>query len=108
MLILEVIRWGNDSDDADTGGPDGPDTCFLVRAESIEQASTLVDRELRFSCGEVVAARAAAIYLIGTDASADTEARILRGPYIQHAYRHGWRHWYRDDPDQGWVERAEA
>ena len=108
MLIFEVIRWGNDSDDAVTGGPDGPDTCFLVRANSIEQASALVDRELRFSSSETVAARAAAIYLIGTDASVDTEPRILRGPYLQHAYRHGWRHWYREAPDGSWVERTEA
>jgi hypothetical protein len=107
MLLFEVIRWGNASEDLVTGGPDGPDTCYLVRANSIEEASTLIDRELRFLRSEFVPAWAGAIYLIGTDASARTEAKILRGPYVEHAYRHGWRHWYREGPDEAWVEQTE-
>ena len=108
MLLFEVVRWGNDSDDVVTGGPDGPDTCYLVRADSIGEASALVDRELRFLRSESVAAWAGAVYLVGTDASLGTEAKILRGPYVQHAYRHGWRHWYRENPDENWIERTET
>jgi hypothetical protein len=108
MQLFEVIRWGNDSVDTFTGGPDGPDTCFLVRATSIEHAAALVDEQLSRMPSERVSAWAGAIYQLGTDSSGQSEARILRGPYIQHAYRHGWRHWYRHDPNGPWVETAEA
>jgi len=108
MLLFEIIRWGNDSDDVVTGGPNGPDTCFLVRAESVEKAAALADRELRFLNSESFPPWSCAAYLIGTDHSAQTEARVLRGPYIQHAYRHGWRHWYREAPDGSWAEHTEA
>lgn len=47
MQLFEVIRWGNDSDDPVIGGPNGPDTCFLVRADSIEQAGTARNRTSR-------------------------------------------------------------
>ena len=102
MQLFEVIRWGNDSDDPVTGGPSGPDTCFLVRAESVQQAAQLVDR---LAAGHGERPTADAVYLLGADQSAQTEPRVLRGPYIQHAYRHGWRHWYRDDADAPWIER---
>lgn len=46
MHLYEVIRWGNDSDDLLTGGPNGPDTCFLVRAGSVEAAAAPADRQL--------------------------------------------------------------
>lgn len=132
MQLFEVIRWGNESDDPVTGGADGPDTCFLVRAPSLEAAVAAVDRELvilrRYSTtdnGALLPAWANTVYLLGTDdaaaAAAPTEdtsqgssrrtkqvqpaAQILRGPYVQHAYRYGWRHWYRDAPDAPWVER---
>lgn len=112
MHLYEVIRWGNASDDALSGGSSGPDTCFLVRAPSIDVAAALVDRELDIMRKEsntenakMIGWSAAAIYLLGTDAGAATdsyEAMILRGPYIQNAYRHGWRHWYREEA--AWVE----
>jgi hypothetical protein len=107
MLLFEVIRWGNASDDAVTGGADGADTCFLVRADSVEQAVTLAERELRFLESEAVSRWAAAVYLVGTDLSTQTQAQILRGPYIQHAYRHDWRHWYREAHHEPWVERTD-
>ncbi|GAB1595037.1 hypothetical protein [Lysobacter claricitrinus] len=107
MHLYEVIRWGNESDDVDTGGPDGPDTCFLVRATSVEQAAAIVDRELARMPSEFVMPWAAAVYLLGDDASTHTDAAILRGPYIARAYRHGWRHWYREDPGAAWDERIE-
>lgn len=105
MRLYEVVRWGNASDDPLSGGPDGVDTCFLVRAGSVEAAAVLVDHVLAASHGETVASFAAAVYLLGDELSSDPEPRILRGPYLQHAYRHGWRHWYRDDPAERWVER---
>ncbi len=106
MPLFEVIRWGNASTDPITGGPDGADTCFLVRAESVEQAATLVDCELAREPSPVVAAWAGAAYLLGSEQSQDAEPRILRGPYIQHAYRYGWRHWYREERDGAWLERV--
>lgn len=105
MQLFEVIRWGNDSDDPFTGGPDGADTCFLVRASSVEDAARLVDDALASGTPR---AHAGAVYLLGTELSTQEEPRILRGPYLQHAYRHGWRHWYRDDVDAPWVERIDA
>ncbi len=108
MPLFEVIRWGNASTDAFTGGPDGADTCFLVRAGAVEQAAALVDRQLALTPSDIVPAWAGATYLLGEEFTHDTEeARILRGPYLQHAYRHGWRHWYRDDADAPWVERID-
>lgn len=107
MALYEVIRWGNDSTDVFHGGPDGADTCFLVRAGSVEQAAALVDRQLATTPGPVVSAWAGAVYLLGEETTRDTGDRILRGPYLQHAYRHGWRHWYRDAADAAWVERID-
>ncbi|MGY4514641.1 hypothetical protein [Lysobacter sp. HA18] len=107
MHLYEVIRWGNESDDVDSGGPDGPDTCFLVRAASVEDAASLVDRELARMPSEYVLPFAGAVYLLGDDASTQANAMILRGPYIARAYRHGWRHWYREAPDAAWDERVD-
>ncbi|WP_211368308.1 hypothetical protein [Pseudoxanthomonas gei] len=42
----------------------------------------------------------------GNDAGTETSARLLRGPYLQAAYRHGWRHWYRDGQDGPWLEKV--
>ena len=106
MQLFEVIRWGNDSDDPVVGGPNGRDTCFLVRAESIEQAASLVDRRLKTMPSDIVVPWCGAIYLLGTDASTHEEACILRGPYVETAYRYGWRHWYREERDEPWQERA--
>ncbi len=105
MQLFEVIRWGNDSDDPVIGGPNGPDTCFLVRADSIEQAASLVDRRLETMPSEIVVPWCGAIYLLGTDAAAQAEAGILRGPYVGAAYRHGWRHWFREEQGEPWQER---
>jgi hypothetical protein len=105
MQLFEVIRWGNDSNNPMTGGANGADTCFLVRADSVEAAASLVDRELARTPSPLVAAWAGAVYLLGNDATPTGDARILRGPYIENAYRHGWRHWYREAPDDPWQER---
>jgi hypothetical protein len=108
MQIFEVIRWGNASDDPHTGGGNGPDTCFLVRAESVEQAAALADQQLVVMANGSVDPWAGAVYQLGTDLSEHPDSRILRGPYLQHAYRHGWRHWYRHDQNGPWVETTEA
>jgi hypothetical protein len=69
------------------GGSGGPDTCFLVRAESVEQAATFADRELGLMGSKLVPAWAGPAYLIGTDLSAQIQSQILRGSYVQHAFR---------------------
>lgn len=103
MNLYEVVRWGNASSDPLTGGPNGLDTCFLVRASSEEEAGALADAELERSKSLIVDHWAGAVYLLGVDGSVQTTARILRGPYVQHAYRHGWKAWYRQDRDGAWV-----
>lgn len=105
MQLFEVIRWGNDSDDPLTGGPNGPDTCFLVRAGSVEAAAVLADRQLALLPHVHVQPWSHAIYLIGEDVGTEDEAKVLRGPYEQSAYRHGWRHWYRNERGEPWLEK---
>ena len=106
MLLFEVIRWGNDSEDPLTGGPNGPDTCFLVRAGSVEEAALLADRCLATLPHTRVVPWSGAVYLLGTDGGTDTSACLLRGPYVQSAYRYGWRHWYREAQDEAWQEKV--
>jgi hypothetical protein len=104
MNLYEVIRWGNDSDDPYTGGPNGPDTCFLVRAGSPEEAAALVDPVLAELPHERVQPWSHAVYLLGTDGGTEEKPRVLRGPYVQHAYGYGWREWHRNSRDEPWVE----
>jgi len=105
MHLYEVIRWGNDSDDPFSGGPDGPDTCFIVRASSVEQAASLADRELAKRSSKEVQNWSGAVHLLGSELANEVTPRVLRGPYIQHAYTYGWRCWHRDSPSGPWVER---
>lgn len=108
MFLYEVIRYGNDSDDVFSGGPNGPDTCFLVRAATPEQAAALVDEELARFPSDKVVDWCRVVYLLGKELTADTGQesvpRILRGPYLEHAYRHGWRQWSRWEQNDPWVE----
>ncbi|UBB26576.1 hypothetical protein LAG73_05710 [Pseudoxanthomonas japonensis] len=105
MHIYEVVRWGNDAEDPLSGGPNGPDTCFLVRALSIEDAAGVVDRRLADMPHERVQPWAHAVYLLGEESVASDAPRILRGPYIQSAYCHGWRQWHRNERDEPWQEK---
>lgn len=104
MNLYEVIRWGNESDNIYTGGPNGPDTCFLVRAETPEHAGILVDEILAAMPSNFVKGWCSAIYLLGQDLGVEDLPRVLRGPYVQHAYVYGWRQWHRDDPEEPWAE----
>lgn len=106
MNLYEVIRWGNDSDDPFTGGPDGPDTCFLVRAATPAEAATLADEELAHMSTKHVRNWSSAVYLLGTDLGTEQKPRVLRGPNIQHAYWYGWRQWHRDVPNGSWTESS--
>src|SRR5690606_29660403 len=108
MQLFEVIRWGNDSDDPLTGGPNGPDTCFLVRADSVEEAARLADQRLATLPHANVLPRSDAVYLLGMDAGTDDTAGVLRGPYVQSAYRYGWRHWYREEQGEPWLEKVDG
>mgnify|MGYP003575923370 CR=1 FL=1 len=105
MNLYEVIRWGNDSGDVFTGGPNGHDTCFLFRGAPLDRAAQVADLELAKMPSETVQNWAGAIHLLGREQASEETPRILRGPYIQHAYTYGWRCWHRDTSDGPWVER---
>ncbi|HSC80250.1 MAG TPA: hypothetical protein VLC08_07850 [Chitinolyticbacter sp.] len=107
MNLYEVIRWGNDADDPFRGGPNGDDTCFLVRADTHEEAASLADATLANTRSTQIVSWAQAVYLLGVDTGTGTDARILRGPYLQHAYLHGWRCWYRETRDAPWEARRD-
>lgn len=99
MNLYEVIRWGNDDSD---DGPNGEDTCFLVRAATVAAAAELADGRLRRMPQQRVRPFAQAVYYVGVDAGTEQTERILRGPYIQSAYCHGWRKWYREEAEEQW------
>ena len=102
--LFEVVRWGNDSADPDDGGPNGPDTCFLVRAETPAEAAVLADAELRAAAASRVPPRADVVHLLGESSSSESEPRVVRGPYLEHAFNRGWRAWQREDGAIAWVE----
>lgn len=104
MQLYEVIRWGNDSDDVFSGGPNGPDTCFLVRADTPDAAAQLADTLLAQYPNERVSNWCQVVYGLGSDGGSDGKAKVLRGPYIEHAYNHGWRQWQRETSDGPWTE----
>lgn len=106
MYIFEVVRWGNDSPDPDEGGPDGEDTCFLVRAETPADAAELAEVYLIAAQPVRVSPRADIVYLLGEAPEHDREARVIRGPYIVYAINPGWRWWERRPGTAEWVEMA--
>ena len=108
LNLYEVVRYGNDSDNIYSGGPDGPDTCFLVRADSPELAAGLVDPVLARSSHERVSACSQLIYLLGSDCGSGAKPGILRGPYETHAYCHDWRTWNRNGQGEPWEESIRA
>ena len=106
MNLYEAVRWGNDAADCIDGGPDGPDTCFLVRARSLEEVVALVEPLLMKMPHDRVQPWLHAIYLLGVDTGVDPTPRVLRGPYVQHAISWGWRGWIRqrNERDEEWTE----
>ena len=103
MELYEVVRWGNDSDDPVTGGGNGPDTCFLVLATSVEEAAAVADYHLALDRAPGEADCASVVQLLGSG-HASPRARLVRGPYVQTAYTFGPRHWSRSGRDEPWIE----
>ncbi|MEQ2009971.1 MAG: hypothetical protein ABMA26_24560 [Limisphaerales bacterium] len=111
MNLYEVIFWGADGYDNDE------DTIYLVRAPdwraAVEDVRTNASPSIHKIHRSTLAHR---VHEIGTDASPLGEPReqILRGPYFQCAYNHGWRAWDRQmDPETAdytseWKEETHA
>lgn len=79
MNLYEVIRWGNESDNIYTGGPNGPDTCFLVRAATLEHAGQLVDEILAGMPSNYVKGWCSAIYPWGKTLAPETFLKCCAG-----------------------------
>ena len=103
MDLYEVVRWGNDSDDPVTGGGNGPDTCFLVLATSVEEAAAVADYHLALDRDPGEADCASVVQLLGSGHAAP-RARLVRGPYVQTAYTFGPRQWARAERGEPWIE----
>ena len=93
MNLYEVIYWGSNGD------VNAEDTLYLVRAEIFSEAIEFLSYNTspRDHNG-VRNPLAHMVYEVGVDASdsaASDQPKILRGPYFQHAYNHGWRAWER-------------
>jgi hypothetical protein len=103
MNLYEVIFWGA------SGCEHDEDTIYLVRAENwqsaVEQVQTNAPRDAHKIHGSTLAHR---VHEIGRDFSPVPEGQILRGPYFQCAYNHGWRAWNREivgsDYTDNWKE----
>jgi hypothetical protein len=108
LNLYEVVRYGNDSDNIFSGGPNGPDTCFLVRANSPEAAAGLVDPILARNPHERVKPWSQLIYLLAGDCESGNKPAVLRGPYEAHAYCHDWRSWNRNKQGEPWGESIRA
>ncbi|WP_202593388.1 hypothetical protein [Ferriphaselus sp. R-1] len=108
LNLYEVVRYGNDSECVFSGGPNGPDTCFLVRAASPEAAAAIVDPILARMSHERVRPWAHQIHWLGEDRSTGEIAQLLRGPYVEHAYGHSWPTWQRGDKGDVWEEKSRS
>src|SRR5437867_13158712 len=91
MKIYEVIFWGA------TGRSDDADTIYLVRAGDFRAAikEVATNASPKHHSEQLLVAHV--VYEVGTDLSSNSEdgPRILRGPYFQSAYNHGWKAWHR-------------
>ena len=85
MNTYFVARWGNAAD-----GPNGPDTNFLVVAETVEEAGRLADCSLRdhpWHCGPNVQDFVNLVVELG---SSVVEAQgVMHGPWIMNAILRG-------------------
>ena len=98
--LYEVVRYGSDLTPA---GPDGPDTCYLIRASSPEEAAEIADRLIHWLPHERVQPFAHVVHLLGQESIEASEPGYIRGPYYQHAYASGWPTWRRDAADGPWI-----
>ena len=105
MNIYFVTRWGNEV--LDDCGPDGPDTNFLVRAKSHQNAAALADEALLNYPNNGVRKYCEMITLLGVDAGHDTES-VFHGPFISNAFfpnNSNYKYWHRDSDNlEKWVE----
>jgi hypothetical protein len=109
VKIYLAIRWGHaESPD----GPDGEDTQLLIRATSLADASRLADDALsQLPVSSTLSTRPVQpfchrIIELGADASVDTDARILLGPWIGRAFfdTAPYRTWVRDTLSEEWQD----
>jgi hypothetical protein len=109
MRLYEVIFWGSHRDRPHK------DTIYLVRAEdfkgAVEEVSTNASP---INHGGKRFPLAHAVYEVGSDLSPSAAGcpRILRGPYFESAYNHGWKAWHRklegSDYTREWEEETSA
>ena len=107
MNLYEVIFWGAEGYDNDE------DTIYLVRAPDWRTAVEVVQTNAPSSIHKIHRSTLAQrVHEIGIDSSPLSEPRIVRGPYFQCAYNHGWRSWDReivgDEYTKEWKEESRA
>jgi len=110
MNLYIVTRFGNPHE---LDGPDGKDTNFIVRAESLEEAAYLVDKVLATMRVHIKPNRkvhdfANCIIQIGIDPLAK-EAGILHGPWIEYIYLESSYQevWHRHRKRGKWEEMSQ-
>jgi hypothetical protein len=99
MDLYEVIFWGA------SGYEHDEDTIYLVRAENWRAAIELVQINVSPGVHKIHGSTLAhRVHEIGADLSpfGTPEKQILRGPYFQCAYNHGWRAWEREIVGSGY------
>lgn len=104
--IYEVIRYNCEHQPAD-----GDDTIFLVRAENHLDAAYLAEQRLSILPHTKVKPFADLIYELGIETRVRSEyypPQVIRGPYYQAATRCGWKMWWRNAPQDSWVEQDET
>lgn len=106
MSLYEVIFWGSDGSE---------DTIYLVRATDWCAAVEHVrDNASPTNHGIHHTTLAHHVHEIGRDLCTlgEPQEQILRGPYFQHAYNHGWRAWNREivgtEYSSEWIEETHA
>lgn len=109
MKLYLAIRWGHaESPD----GPDGEDTQLLIRASSLAETEQIADHALgQLPMSSALSSRSVqpfchCIIELGVDASADTDARVLVGPWIGRAFfeKTPYRTWIRDSLSEQWQD----
>lgn len=102
MKLFEVIFWGHLTPTGYDG--DAEDTIYLVRASDHADAAEFVQRNASRSIHPHDPKMIAdTIYEIGTDASANDDTAIVRGPYFNFAYNAGWHSWSSEISEDGHV-----